>query len=505
MSWSAPGVEELVATVVGRFARAVWPDPPDGFERVGPLRPMRQVLAGRIEDADGEHPSPRLFVKWSRPVTLHDRVRRRLAGGKGPREGRVLRALADRGIPVPRVLGFSDDGPDVLILEEIEALSPLPAGPAATRRQVEAVARLLGRAWRAGLRHRDLHRGNVGLAAGEPVLLDLGGARLSRGGSPIKALARLGHALAGDLSRAHRQRALRAWLAAAETGTRGDRLRERARDLAPRVERATRRVTRAYRRGRDRRATRSGRHFEVFGLEGGVTGVRRRETPASWRERALAWLDADPEGASPLKAGNRVVRFELPDHEGALVLKRYETAAPGRLPRAIRAFRLSVALEHRGIATPRVLLAVSRGRGGGVLVTEHVDALDLHRYAAEDGAEDRDRRALAFALGRVLRAMHDAEVTHRDLKAPNLLVSDAPPRIVVADVDGVRLRCPGWRRRARDLARLDASLDARETDRARVFSAYWRPLPRPPVDSRTFRAEIAKRVSAKRGPSGRPR
>ena len=52
------------------------------------------------------------------------------------------------------------------------------------------------------------------------------------------------------------------------------------------VEDELRLVRRRYRRGRDRRATRSGRHFEVFATETGVQGIRNRDTTdADWIAR----------------------------------------------------------------------------------------------------------------------------------------------------------------------------------------------------------------------------
>ena len=113
MRWSAPRAEALLEATTSRFAGVVWPGPPEGFELIGAPRAMRRVLRGRVEGRD-------VVVKWSRPVTATDRVSRALRGGKGPREGRILRKLADRGISVPPVLGYTDDAVDLLVLGWIE-------------------------------------------------------------------------------------------------------------------------------------------------------------------------------------------------------------------------------------------------------------------------------------------------------------------------------------------------------------------------------------------------
>jgi hypothetical protein len=62
----------------------------------------------------------------------------------------------------------------------------------------------------------------------------------------------------------------------------------------------------------------------------------------------------------------------------------------------------------------------------------------------------------------VVAALHAAGCSHRDLKALNLVVSERPTRVDtwLVDLDGVsRARMTG-RRRARNLGRLAASLDA---------------------------------------------
>jgi tRNA A-37 threonylcarbamoyl transferase component Bud32 len=78
-------------------------------------------------------------------------------------------------------------------------------------------------------------------------------------------------------------------------------------------------------------------------------------------------------------------------------------------------------------------------------------------------AEDRDGQTAraAVAIGRLLGRMHAWNVSHRDLKANNILVVERDGAIEpwLVDLDGVRiLRHLSFDRRARDLARLAASL-----------------------------------------------
>jgi serine/threonine protein kinase len=79
--------------------------------------------------------------------------------------------------------------------------------------------------------------------------------------------------------------------------------------------------------------------------------------------------------------------------------------------------------------------------------------------------------------------MHEAGFSHRDLKAPNILVSPAHGRWVrpvLVDLDGLAYKgTVAEGRRAKDLMRLSVSLEewgvARATDRLRFLQAYLAP------------------------------
>jgi tRNA A-37 threonylcarbamoyl transferase component Bud32 len=263
---------------------------------------------------------------------------------------------------------------------------------------------------------------------------------------------------------------------------------------------------RRHRRRRERRPARPGPHFAFFALPGGG-GVRRQpEAPAAWEALAAQWLEANPPGARALKADGRVVAADLPGLAGTAVLKRYGAVAPGRLPRPVAAFRRAVAFAERGLDVPRPLLAAAGPGGAGVLVSEHVAAPDLLALATGPAFATwtpARRRACLEALGRSLRRLHDADVKHRDLKPSNLLVVEMPDgafRFPVVDLEGAR---PGfssvsWPRRARDLARLAASLPLSRAERLRVLVAYHRVLPRAPWDLRALASRVHARAEAHR-------
>jgi len=78
------------------------------------------------------------------------------------------------------------------------------------------------------------------------------------------------------------------------------------------------------------------------------------------------------------------------------------------------------------------------------------------------------------------------------------------------DVDGAHVqRGPvAWARRARDLARLDASVGSppvSRADRRRVLAGYFAAWARAPVDLDAFARRVARESARKRRPTGRPR
>ena len=91
-------------------------------------------------------------------------------------------------------------------------------------------------------------------------------------------------------------------------------------------------------------------------------------------------------------------------------------------------------------------------------------------------------REIAEKLARTLRAMHDRGVSHRDLKAPNILLAHGTEPMLI-DLVGVRTRAHlSVAKRARELARLNASFvndpTVTRSDRLHFLLAYLAPLPR---------------------------
>jgi serine/threonine protein kinase len=145
-------------------------------------------------------------------------------------------------------------------------------------------------------------------------------------------------------------------------------------------------------------------------------------------------------------------------------------------------------LRERWLPTPLPLAVFHRYRAGflptdGYLLTEKVPhAVGLSE--AVKACPDADiLRAWATKLARVVRAMHDRGVSHRDMKAPNVMLENvtldpANAMPVLIDLVGVSAGTGTvpFARRAKELARLNASFLAMphvtRTERLRFLRAY---------------------------------
>jgi serine/threonine protein kinase len=120
-------------------------------------------------------------------------------------------------------------------------------------------------------------------------------------------------------------------------------------------------------------------------------------------------------------------------------------------------------------------------------------------------------RPLAADLGRIVRTMHDRHVSHRDLKAPNILL-DRGRTPTLIDLVGVRAGpAVPFAVRVRDLARLNASFLSSpvvsRTDRLRALTAYLGVPPQPGRSWKAWWAAVARATrakAAKNARTGRP-
>jgi hypothetical protein len=175
---------------------------------------------------------------------------------------------------------------------------------------------------------------------------------------------------------------------------------------------------------------------------------------------------------------------------------------------ALRSWVQGHGLRERGLATPRPLAVFHRRRCGlsceGYLLVEKIPAaLDLHGFLAGlDTLPPRERQTILRRhidqVARLVRELHRRRLSHRDLKAANILVQTSrfktqasPPQIPklngeegagdsvlwLIDLVGVaRPRRLAGRRRVQNLARLHASFAQSaaltRTDKLRFLRVY---------------------------------
>jgi tRNA A-37 threonylcarbamoyl transferase component Bud32 len=90
--------------------------------------------------------------------------------------------------------------------------------------------------------------------------------------------------------------------------------------------------------------------------------------------------------------------------------------------KAARAYQKGLELNARGVNCPAMIgYAVDRKSGLAILITEFASDAERIDHRIKRGGVDT---AVAAALGRFIRQMHDAGVIHKDLSPRNLLVRE---------------------------------------------------------------------------------
>jgi hypothetical protein len=391
-----------------------------------------------------------------------------------------------------------------------------------------ALGRFLALLHHAGVTHHDLHPGNLLLRLdGDEACLYLIDLHAVRVGPPLDWPRRRANLVVLNrwfALRGHRTDRLRCWLAYDRAAALlcEERLNEsttlpRARDL----ERRTLASNLSFWRSHDRRCLGGNRWFRRVASAGAAGYV-----VADLAADVAAPLLADPDepfrrdGIRVLKdsRSSTVIEFEMPvgGEIRRVIYKRFAVtrwtdpwAALVRPTPAIRSYVMGHGLRLRGLPTPRPLAVWHRRRFGlcqeGYLLTEKVpDAVELVAWVAGLGRlPSGERRAVLHGMidktARLIAALHQRHLSHRDLKAANLLTSsaewfvssrgaaeraggsDAPalPQLWFIDLVGVaRCRRLSRARRVQNLTRLFASFLGRShltrTDLLRFLRTYLR-------------------------------
>jgi tRNA A-37 threonylcarbamoyl transferase component Bud32 len=459
-------------------------------------------------------------------------------------------AVAARGVPTISPLALGEQqclwsaGESYLITRSLEDSQPLniflaamlPALPAGRRTAVRqrlatALGQLVARIHDAGVLHNDLHAANLLVRLGEHdqvalYVIDLNAVRI---GAPLdweasrRNLVMLNSWFVPRVSRSDRLRFWKAYFEARQLGIwqRGAFGPKLHAQLAQEIEKRTWRFNLRFWRRRDRRCLKINRYYQpVRGP--GVVGHAVTELD----QDELRQLLADPDAVLRLP-GVRLLKDSVSSTVAELqmmvdgrlrsvIYKRFRVTSWTdpftsllRQPPALRSWVHGQGFRERGLPTARPLAFFHRSRHGlwyeGYLLTEKIEhAAELHQYL-------RDLEALPPAerlhrlhrqigeVARTIRAMHRRRLSHRDLKAANILVRrwDAPasapdeihPSAVrnllhmpegtvwLIDLVGVELfRRLKRRRRVQNLARLNASFHANSlltrTDRLRFLRTY---------------------------------
>jgi tRNA A-37 threonylcarbamoyl transferase component Bud32 len=460
----------------------------DGLAEVVKSGPHRTVYRVTL-------PGGTVYVKRCRVSGPRAWAREVLRPAKARLEFENARTLRDRGIAavVPLAWGGPDShwpGESVLITLSRDGVVPfvslleevLPTSPAAVRRQVaHSLGQFFARLHDTGVAHPDPHPGNLLVElppSGVPrfCLIDLHAVRITRPLSWADSQANLVLFNRWFQLRASRTDRLRFWYS----------YRHARQTLAPSaaeargVERGTLQSNLRFWVGRVSRCLGGNRYFRTV-KAGSLHGHVVRDLP----EAVVRDLLADPD-AMFTRPGVRILKdsrtstvaeivLDMPGGPRPVILKRVnvrrglEPLKNLLRPSAVRRSWVSGhAIRDRWLPTPRPLAAFHRYRHGlpaeGYLLTEKVpDALGLPEAVAGLAPGTRLLRTWSHRLARTIRTMHDRGVSHRDLKAPNLLLEGAATDPagavpVLIDLVGVRLgEAVSFRQRAKELARLNAS------------------------------------------------
>jgi tRNA A-37 threonylcarbamoyl transferase component Bud32 len=418
----------------------------------------------------------------------HEWLRALLRPSKGRAEYTITREVARRGVPTLEALACGEHanrrtggsldsfvitrtlGGAVSLVDYFEQVLPTlpPAEQTRVRQRLAVVlGTFLARKHRAGLRHDDLHPLNLLVRVGparpleaegpsqrykegeiELYLIDLHGVRLGRPLSWQSSLDNLVILNRWFLIRSHRSDRRRAWRA--YYTERGDLALEE-RPLARFVEKETRKSFVSFARTLDRRCLGGNRRFRKL-CPCGAHGYAVADIDDAVLEPLMAAPDEpfdrpDPaDGVRVLKksASSAVVEMNLcvAGVTRPVIFKRFSVtawsdplAALVRPTAAMRSWILGHGLRFRGLPTPRPLALWHRHRLGlpaeAYLLMEKVpDARDLASTVRSlDALPSAERQArlrwLIRDVASLVRMMHERKVSHRDLKAPNLLVSPA--------------------------------------------------------------------------------
>jgi tRNA A-37 threonylcarbamoyl transferase component Bud32 len=486
------------------------------------------------------------YLKHNRVTDARSWLRQLVRTSKARQEYASALAVAERGVPTVSPLAFGEQaslqgGESFLITRGLEGCVPLnlflvrklpylePEHRARVRQRLaDELGILVARIHDSGILHNDFHTGNILVRLDEDdalclYIIDLNAVRLGPPldfGRSIDNLVMLNSWFLLYVNRTDRLRFWRSYFQARNMGTWG-RGPKSCRDhlyLAAEIERRTWKFNHALWRRHDDRCLKNNRYYHRVRAPGIVGHVASELDAAS-----LAPLLVDPDepfrrpGVQLLKSSpsSTVAELEMTVEGRArkVIYKRFRgasatemIAACVRKTPAMRSWIHGHGFRARAVPTARTLAVLHRQRFGiptdGYLITEKLeDAQQLNVQVAElQSLPPQQGTPLLHRLidhvARVIRGLHQRQLSHRDLKAANVLVRrvDVPPpapphvdpigllhppesSVWLIDLVGVEQfrRMPHYRK-IQNLARLNASFHGRNTisrtDRLRFLRTY---------------------------------
>lgn len=421
-------------------------------------------------------PEARFFLKHNRLMDFRGWLRQLVRPAKARIEFEHALTVAARNLPTIIPLGLGERcagaGPNdsFLMTHSLEDAQPLGGFLSGTfrnwprDRQIRFRQRLAGelgclmaRIHDAGVAHRDLHPGNLLVREQDDqptlYLVDLHAVRI---GSPLTwpaardNLALLNRWFSLRTGRTDRLRFWKAYRLARQTGglRKAPMLADRTfeKRLALELEAQTLRSNLGFWRQRSGRCLSANRYFQRVS-----SAIARGHAVRELSGDTLAALLADPDelfrgpGVKILKSSpsSTVAELEMPlgGEMRRVIYKRFRATsrtdpwlALVRATPALRSWCYGHGLLDRGLPTARPLAVFHRRRhglfGDGYLLTEKIpEAVELHQFlngVAEIGVERvKILRLRIEQVARLVRDLHQRNLSQRDLKASNILLRPA--------------------------------------------------------------------------------
>lgn len=420
-----------------------------------------------------------------------------LVGGTACKEGKINLQLARRGVNVPRVIayGVATRGGllrrDLLLTRKVEDALPLhdfilnwrPSQTLLSRLAfIEDLAGFIRRLHDRGIRHSDLHVGNILVQEKNDqqfFLLDVDRATIQD--RPLHQAESVGNlALLLCTFRPYGRSLDRFYFMRFYSGL--DRLGAQAENIKA-IKAAALRISHGMWKTKSLRclATNS-RFIKSKSANFTIYRVRRPEV-----EKALQALLPDPdellEQGVILKDGRTVKAAKIDIDGQAYFLKRYNCKGDLyrfrnalRRSRAVRTWLASWGMTVRGLPVPEAFICLEerhvRLLERSYLLFQYVDAVRLCDIWPE--LDDFNKRRMLSQLAILLATLHQSGCCHGDLKWPNILVSEVEGsrRIVLSDLDGSRVNLRlGVARARKDIERF--LKDLRQTGESSNFETLF--------------------------------